>query len=207
MSEARVVDAAGAVTGTITLPEGVFDATVNETVMHQALVRQLANARQGTHDTKTRGEVSGGGRKPYRQKGTGRARQGSIRAPQWEGGGVVFGPHPHSHDLNMPRKQRRLALRSALTTKAREHQIVVLGDISLEAPRTRAVVDLLRGADAGKRVLLVLGSHHELLEKSARNIPEVRVTLAGNLSVRDLLAAETVFMTRDAIEHVEGAWA
>lgn len=207
MSEARVVDAAGAVTGTLPLPEGVFNATVNETVMHQALVRQLANARQGTHDTKTRAEVSGGGRKPYRQKGTGRARQGSIRAPQWEGGGVVFGPHPHSHDLSMPRKQRRLALRSALTTKAREDQIVVLGDISLEAPRTRAVVELLRGTDAGKRVLLVLGSHNELLEKSARNIPEVRVTQAGNLSVRDLLAAETVFMTRDAIEHVEEAWA
>ena len=202
-----MVDAAGTVTGSLTLPGGVFDATVNEPVMHQALMRQLANARQGTHDTKTRAEVSGGGRKPYRQKGTGRARQGSIRAPQWEGGGVVFGPHPHSHALDMPRKQRRLALRSALTTKARENQIVVLGESSLEAPRTRAVVDLMRGAEAGRRVLLVLGSHNEMLEKSARNIPEVRLTLAGNLSVRDLLAAETVFMTRDAIEHVEQAWA
>jgi len=206
VTEARVVDAAGTVTGTVTLPAGVFDAAVNGPVMHQALVRQLANARQGTHDTKTRAEVSGGGRKPYRQKGTGRARQGSIRSPQWEGGGVVFGPHPRSHARDMPRKQRRLALRGALTTKAREGRIVVLGEIALEAPRTRAVVELMQGAQAGRRVLLVLGSHNEILEKSARNIPEVRLTLAGNLSVRDLLAAETVFMTRDAIEHVEHAW-
>lgn len=206
MSEARVVDAAGAVSGTLTLPPAVFDATVNPTLMHQALLRQLANARQGTHDTRRRGEVSGGGRKPYRQKGTGRARQGSIRAPQWEGGGVVFGPHPRSYRQDMPRKQRRLALRGALSTRAQAGQIIVLDDFSLEAPRTRAVVDLLRAVEAGRRVLLVLGSHNEMLEKSARNIPEVRVVLASNLSVRDLLAAETVLMTRDAVEHVEEAW-
>ena len=206
MSQARVVDAEGSVTGTITLPASVFDATVNVSVMHQALLRQLANARQGTHDTLTRGEVSGGGRKPYRQKGTGRARQGSIRAPQWEGGGVVFGPHPRSHRLAMPRKQRRLALRSALTTKAAAGQVVVLSEFALDEPRTRAVADLMRAIEARRRVLLVLGSHSEVLEKSARNLPEVRVVLAGNLSVRDLLTAETVLMTRDAIEHVEEAW-
>jgi len=206
MSEARIVDAAGAVTGTLTLPASVFDATVNDAVMHQALLRQLANARQGTHDTRTRGEVRGGGRKPYRQKGTGRARQGSIRSPQWEGGGVVFGPHPRSYRVDMPRKQRRLALRSALTTKARQGQVVVLGEIGLEEPRTRAVVDLIRAVEAERRVLLVLGSHSDVLEKSARNIPEVRVVLANNLSVRDLITAETVLMTRDSIEHIEAAW-
>lgn len=206
MSEARVVDASGTVTGTLPLPDAVFNATVNRSVMHQALLRQLANARQGTHDTRTRAEVSGGGRKPYRQKGTGRARQGSIRAPQWEGGGVVFGPHPRSYRLAMPRKQRRLALRGALTTRAQEGGVIVLDAFSLEAPRTRAVVDLLRAVEAGRRVLLVLGSHDEMLEKSARNIPEVQVVLASNLSVRDLLAAETVLMTRDAVEHVEEAW-
>lgn len=206
MSEARVVDASGTVTGTLPLPDAVFNATVNRSVMHQALLRQLANARQGTHDTRTRAEVSGGGRKPYRQKGTGRARQGSIRAPQWEGGGVVFGPHPRSYRLDMPRKQRRLALRGALTTRAQEGGVIVLDAFSLEAPRTRAVVDLLRAVEAGRRVLLVLGSHDEMLEKSARNIPEVQVVLASNLSVRDLLAAETVLMTRDAVEHVEEAW-
>ena len=206
MSEARVVDAAGAVTGTVTLPASIFDATVNQAVMHQALLRQLANARQGTHNTLRRGEVSGGGRKPYRQKGTGRARQGSIRSPQWEGGGIVFGPHPRSYRMGMPRKQRRLALRGALTTRAQSGSVVVLDDFSLDAPRTRAVADLLRAVEAGRRVLLVLGSHNEMLEKSAHNIPEVQVVLANNLSVRDLLAAETVLMTRDAIEHIEEAW-
>ena len=206
MSEARVVDASGAVTGTVTLPASVFDATVNPAVMHQALLRQLANARQGTHATLTRGNVSGGGRKPYRQKGTGRARQGSIRAPQWEGGGIVFGPHPRSYRLDMPRKQRRLALRGALTTRAQDGAVIVLEEFTLDAPRTRAVVDLLKAVEAGRRVLLVLGSHNEMLERSARNIPEVQVVLANNLSVRDLLAAETVLMTRDAIEHIQEAW-
>ncbi|HWW09266.1 MAG TPA: 50S ribosomal protein L4 [Candidatus Acidoferrales bacterium] len=202
MSTARVVDGTGAVTGTLELAPAVFDADINVTVMHQALLRQLNNARQGTHSTLTRGKVRGGGRKPYRQKGTGRARQGSIRAPQWTGGGIVFGPHPRSYRQDMPRKQRRLALRGALTAKAREEQLVVLGDLALEAPRTRAVVDLIRTAEAGARVLLVLGTHNEILEKSARNIPEVRVTLAGNISVRDLLTAETVMLTPDAIEHI-----
>ena len=206
MSEARVVDAAGTVTGSVTLPAAIFDTTVNTSVMHQALVRQLANARQGTSDTKRRGEVSGGGRKPYRQKGTGRARQGSIRAPQWEGGGIVFGPHPRSYRLDMPRKQRRLALRGALTTRAQAGEVIVLEEFALDAPRTKAVVELLKAVTAGRRVLLVLGGHNEMLEKSARNIPEVCVVLANNLSVRDLLTAETVLMTRDAIEHVEEAW-
>jgi large subunit ribosomal protein L4 len=202
MSTARVVDATGAVTGDLELPGSVFDVEVNMSVMHQALLRQLANARQGTSSTRTRANVRGGGRKPYRQKGTGRARQGSIRAPHWAGGGVVFGPHPRSYRQDMPRKQRRLALRSALTTKSRDNQLVVLSEFSLEVPRTRAVADLIRGVEAGRRVLVVLGSHNEMLEKSARNIPEVKVTLAGNLSVRELLTAETVLITPDAIEHI-----
>ncbi|HKR98386.1 MAG TPA: 50S ribosomal protein L4 [Candidatus Dormibacteraeota bacterium] len=206
MSTARVVDSAGKASGTLELPAAVFDSDVNESVLHAALVRQLANARQGTHQTLTRGNVSGGGRKPYRQKGTGRARQGSIRSPQWTGGGVVFGPHPRDYRIDMPRKQRRLALRSALTTKARDEQIIVLDEVSMEAPRTRAVRDLLTAAGAGRRVLLVLGTHNEVLEKSARNLPDVRVTLAGNLSVRDLLMADTVLITRDAVEHVTEAW-
>jgi large subunit ribosomal protein L4 len=206
MSTARVVDAEGAVSGTLELPESIFGVTPNVSVMHQALLRQLANQRQGTHDTRTKGEVSGGGRKPYRQKGTGRARQGSIRSPQWEGGGIVFGPHPRSYRQDMPRKQRHLALRSALSTKAAGEQVIVLSAFSLEAPKTRAVADLIRAVDAGRRVLLVLGSHNETLEKSARNIPEVRVVLASNLSVRDLLIAETVLITQDALEHIEAAW-
>jgi large subunit ribosomal protein L4 len=207
MSTATVVDLSGAKTGELELPESVFGVAVNEAVMHQALLRQLANARQGTHDTKTRTEVRGGGRKPYRQKGTGRARQGSIRAPHYTGGGVVFGPTPRSHRQEMPRKQRRLALRSALSVKAQEAQVTIIDGIELDHPRTRTVVELLSALEAGRRVLLVLGSHHEVLERSARNLPEVRVVLAANLSVRDLLTADTVLMTRDAVEHVAEAWA
>src|SRR5580704_16066438 len=172
MSTARVVDQAGVETGTLELPEAIFGIEPNLPVMHQALIRQLANGRQGTASTKTRSEVRGGGRKPWRQKGTGRARQGSSRAPHWEGGGVVFGPHPRSYRMEMPRKQRRLALRSALSSKAQDGGVVVLDAFTLEVPQTRAVTDLLRSVEAGKRVLVVLGSHNEMLEKSARNIAE-----------------------------------
>jgi len=203
MATASVIDQAGATTGTFELPASVFESPANEAVMHQALVRQLANARQGTHDTKTRDEVRGGGRKPYRQKGTGRARQGSIRAPQFAGGGTVFGPHPRSYRQEMPRKQRRLALRGALSASAQGGRVMLLDSFSLEEPRTRAVRDMLEAAGAQRRVLLVLGSHNEMLELSARNLPEVRVVLASNLSVRDVLVADTVVMTRDAVEHVQ----
>ncbi|MGD0449107.1 MAG: 50S ribosomal protein L4 [Candidatus Dormibacteria bacterium] len=206
MSTAPVVDLAGESQGELELPETVFSVIPHTTVMHQALLRQLANARQGTHDSKTRTEVSGGGRKPYRQKGTGRARQGSIRAPHYAGGGVVFGPTPRDHSLQMPRKQRRLALRSALSVKAAESQITVLDRIELEEPKTKVVTGFLQALDAGRRVLVVLGSHHDALEMSARNLPEVRVILAGNISVRDLLTADTVVMTRDAVEHIAEAW-
>jgi large subunit ribosomal protein L4 len=202
----NVVDQSGATTGEVVLSDAIFGGPINTDVMHQALIRQLANARQGTHDTKTRTEVRGGGKKPWRQKGTGRARQGSIRSPQWAGGGIVFGPTPRSHRQEMPRKQRRLALRSALAAKAQDGHIAVLGGFELDVPHTRAVVDLLRAIDAGARVLMVLGSHNEQLERSARNLPEVKVILAANLSVRDLLTADTVLMTRDALEHVEEAW-
>jgi large subunit ribosomal protein L4 len=197
-----VVDQTGERTGELQLDPEVFSGTVNTAVMHQALMRQLANARQGTHDTKTRTEVRGGGRKPYKQKGTGRARQGSTRAPQYEGGGIVFGPHPRSYRQDMPRKMRRLALRGALTAKAQAGEIVVLSSFELEGPRTRAVVELLEKIEAGRRVLLVLGNHNEVLERSARNLPQVRVLLASNLNIRDLLTGETVVMTRDAVEHV-----
>ena len=206
MATVNVVDQTGATTGELELPEAIFGGRVHTTVMHQALIRQLANARQGTHDTKTRTEVRGGGKKPWRQKGTGRARQGSIRSPQWAGGGIVFGPTPRSYRQEMPRKQRRLALRSALAAKAQDGQIAVLGGFEAEAPRTRAVVELLRAIEAGARVLMVLGSHNDVLERSARNLPEVKVILAANLSVRDLLTADTVLMTRDAIDHVTEAW-
>lgn len=202
MATAPVIDQTGARTGEMELAPEVFEATVNQAVMHQALLRQLANARQGTHDTKNRTEVRGGGRKPYKQKGTGRARQGSTRSPQFRGGGRVFGPTPRSYRQEMPRKQRRLALRGALTVKAQEARITVLEGFALEAPRTRAVVDMLGAIEARKRVLVVLGSHNDMLERSARNLPEVRVLLASNLNVRDLLVGDSVVMTRDAVDHV-----
>ncbi|MDB5068561.1 MAG: rplD [Chloroflexi bacterium] len=210
MASAPVVDQSGLRMGSLELSAEIFDCRINEPVMHQALLRQLANARQGTHDTKNRREVRGGGRKPYRQKGTGRARQGSIRAPHYKGGGVVFGPTPRSHRQDMPRKQRRLALRSALSAKAQAGEMLVLDGFALQAPRTRAVVEMLHaiGVDGGpdspaiSKVLLVLGSHNEMLERSARNLPEVRVLLAANLNIRDLLTGDTVVMTRDAVEHL-----
>jgi large subunit ribosomal protein L4 len=207
MSSARSVDQAGVETGSVELPEEIFGIEPNGPVMHQALIRQLANGRQGTSSTKTRSDVRGGGRKPYRQKGTGRARQGSTRSPQWEGGGIVFGPHPRSYKMDMPRKQRRLALRSALSSKAQDGGLLVLEGFELTAPSTRAVAALIKTVEHPRKVLVVLGSHNEMLEKSARNIPEVRLTLAGNLSVRDLLTADTVIVTRDAIEHIEEAFA
>jgi large subunit ribosomal protein L4 len=207
MATAPVVDQTGAASGTVELPVEIFEGPINEPVMHQALVRQMANARQGSHDTRTRAEVRGGGRKPYKQKGTGRARQGSLRAPQYAGGGIVFGPHPRSHRQDMPRKQRRLALRSALAVKARDGQLTVLEGFTLEVPRTRAVVELLVAVTAGRRVLLVLGSHNEVLERSARNLPEVQLILAANLNVRDLLVADTVLITRDALGHIGEAFA
>lgn len=198
----NLLDQKGTSVGDVALAPEVFEAPVNKAVMHQALVRQLANARQGTHDTKTRTEVRGGGRKPWRQKGTGRARQGSIRAPHWAGGGTVFGPHPRSYRMDMPRKMRRLALRSALSAQARDGLISVIEKWEITQPSTRSVASFLASIKAGARVLIVLGSHDEMLEKSCRNIPHVRVVLASNLSVRDSLTATTLVMTRDALTHL-----
>ena len=204
MPSVTVVDHTGAKTGTHQLP-ALFETPVNQPVMHQALLRQLANARQGTHDTLTRTEVSGGGKKPWAQKGTGRARQGSTRAPQWAGGGIVFGPTPRKYTQDMPRKQRRLALRSALSVKLLDKELTVLDleKFGIETPSTKAVIALLEGVDAGRRVLVVLAAHHELFERSARNIPEIKVILATNLSVRDLLVAETVLMDKAAVARIE----
>jgi large subunit ribosomal protein L4 len=181
---------------------GAFGSEVHGTVLHQALLRQLAGARQGTHDTKTRGEVSGGGRKPYRQKGTGRARQGSIRAPQWRGGGTVFGPTPRGHGQSMPRRERRLALRSALAARAADGAIQVVSELDYEEPKTSRLATFLDKAEAGRRVLLVLAEHSDSVELSARNIPQLRLVLASNLNVRDVLSAETVIFTKAAVEAV-----
>ncbi len=199
----KVYDAAGKETGEVELADAVFGAAINAAVLHQALVRQQANQRQGTHQTKTRGEVSGGGKKPWRQKGTGRARQGSTRAPQWRHGGSVFGPHPRSYAEEMPRRQRRLALKAALSVKAQADQLCILEEIVLEAPSTRTMAALLRELGAGGRTLFVLPEHDLVFEKSTRNLAAVKTILAANLNVADLLAADTVVLTRSALGQVE----
>jgi large subunit ribosomal protein L4 len=200
---ATVYDREGKESGQVELPEAVFNAPVNEAVLHQAVRRQLANDRQGTHDTKTRGEVSGGGRKPWKQKGTGHARQGSTRAPQWRHGGVVFGPHPHTYEQKMPRKQRRLALRSALSVKSQDDAVRVVEEIALEAPKTSVLAALFDQLGAGARTLFVIPQHDLMLEKSTRNLAGVKTILATNLNCSDVLIADTIVFTRSALTQVE----
>src|SRR5947209_11193097 len=199
----KVFDVEGKETGEVQLPPAIFSAAVNEAVLHQAVRRQQANERQGTHDTKTRGEVSGGGRKPWKQKGTGHARQGSTRAPQWRHGGTVFGPHPHSYEQKMPRKQRRLALRSALSVKSQDDAVRVVEEIALEAPKTRVIADLFDQLGAGARTLFVIPEHDLMLEKPTRNLAGVKTILAQNLNPTDVLTADTIIFTRSALTQVE----
>jgi large subunit ribosomal protein L4 len=200
---ATVYDREGKESGQVDLPEAVFNAPVNEAVLHQAVRRQQANDRQGTHDTKTRGEVSGGGKKPWKQKGTGHARQGSTRAPQWRHGGTVFGPHPHTYEQKMPRKQRRLALRSALSVKSQDDAVRVVEEIALEAPKTSVIAALFDQLGAGARTLFVIPEHDLMLEKSTRNLAGVKTILAQNLNCADVLTADTIVFTRSALTQVE----
>jgi len=202
-SSATVYDRDGKESGQVDLPEAVFNVPVNEAVLHQAVRRQLANDRQGTHDTKTRGEVSGGGKKPWKQKGTGHARQGSTRAPQWRHGGTVFGPHPHSYEQKMPRKQRRLAIRAALSVKSQDDAVRVVEEIALEAPKTRVIAGLFDQLGAGARTLFVIPEHDLMLEKSTRNLAGVKTILAQNLNPTDVLTADTIIFTRSALTQVE----
>jgi large subunit ribosomal protein L4 len=194
----------GEAVGDVELREDIFGLEPNVSVMHQALVRQQANARLGTHKTKKRREVRGGGRKPWRQKGTGRARQGSIRSPQWRGGGVVFGPQPRSYEQKMPRKMRRLAYRSALSVKAQEGQIVVLDALQMEAPATREMLDILDRLQVDASALILLPQHNENVERATRNIPDVKTLRAGYLNVRDLLNYDYLVMPLGSLEVVEG---
>jgi large subunit ribosomal protein L4 len=202
-SPTTVYDRDGKGSGQVELPEAVFNVPVNEAVLHQAVRRQQANDRQGTHDTKTRGEVSGGGKKPWKQKGTGHARQGSIRAPQWRHGGTVFGPHPHTYEQKMPRKQRRLALRSALSVKSQDGAVRVVEEIALEAPKTSVMAALFDQLGAGARTLFVIPEHDLMLEKSTRNLAGVKTILAQNLNCSDVLTADTIVFTRSALTQVE----
>jgi large subunit ribosomal protein L4 len=201
--EVRSYSSAGDQAGDVRLPEAVFGQTPNRAVMHQAYVRQLNNARQGTAKTKRRGEVSGGGIKPYRQKGTGRARHGSIREPSMVGGGTVFGPQPRSFAQDMPRKMRRLALRSALSVKAEEGKVTVLEAFELEEPRTRLVVELLGALGVEDSALVVIGSPNDLVYRSFNNLPWAKVILARNLNLYDLFTHDHLVVTKDCLELLE----
>ncbi len=189
--------------GTTNLPDNIFKIEPNKPVMHQALVRQLANARQGTSSTKTRGDVSGGGAKPWKQKGTGRARAGSTRSPQWRHGGVAFGPTPRSHEKDMPKKMRRLALRSALSVKAADDQIRVLDGITFDAPKTKHVQEMLGAISGTSSALIVLGAKNSATQKSASNIADVKALDARYLNVRDLIGYDYLVLPLDAIKVIE----
>ncbi len=201
--QARVLSPTGEKVRQVDLAEGLFAAPVNESLIHQAAVRQLAGRRIGTANTLTRGEVHGGGKKPWRQKGTGRARQGSRRAPQWTGGGAVFGPHPRSYEQAMPAKMRRAALRGVLTAKQNEGRVHVVEGFGLDEIKTRALRERLAGWDLSGNVLLVLAERDPLVERSSRNLPDVRVLMADSLNVVDLLDADAVVFTAAALERAQ----
>ena len=199
-----VKDMTGKETGQIEVSDAVFGAPVNKPLMHQALVRQLSNARLGTHKTKTRGEVRGGGRKPWKQKGTGRARQGSTRAAQWVGGGNAFGPVPRTYVKAMPKKMHRAAIRSALSVKAEAGQIVVLDDLSLSEVKTKLAVQMFKALGVNEQnVLLVIADRSDNVDRSMRNLPTVKMMPPGYLNVRDLLGYDVLVMAKDAVELVE----
>ena len=207
MPQTTLYDRTGASVGSVELADELFAAPINEAVLHQVVTAQLAGRRTGTHDTKTRGEVRGGGRKPYRQKGTGRARQGSIRAPHYRGGGAVFGPHPRSYEQRLPRKMKRLALRGALTAKLGDEAIRVIDSFGLEAIKTSELVGVLAALKADGRVLVIAPGRDERLELSSRNLPTVEVILADSLNVVDLLNADVVLIEQPALARMEEVYA
>ena len=193
--------------GTVDLPETLFDAPILDAVIHQAVLAQLAGRHLGTHATKTRGEVRGGGRKPYRQKGTGRARQGSRSAPHYRGGGVVFGPHPRSYVQRLPRRMKRAALCGALTAKLGDGAIRVIDGFGLDEPKTRELVGVFDAVNATGRILVVAPGADEALQLSARNIPRVIVIRADSLNVYDVVNADTVLIEQPALSRMEEVYA
>jgi len=207
MATTTLFDRAGKDLGSVELHDELFAAPVNEAVLHQVVIAQLAGRRTGTHDTKTRGEVRGGGKKPYRQKGTGRARQGTRTAPHYRGGGAVFGPHPRSYEQRLPRKMKRLALRGALTAKFGDEAIKVIDTFGLDAIRTKDLVGVLNALEATGRVLVVASGRDEKLELSARNLPSVEIILADSLNVVDLLNADIVLIEQPSLARMQEVYA
>ena len=188
------------------LNESVFATEVNEYALHQVVVALLANKRQGTQSTKTRSEVRGGGIKPWRQKGTGRARQGSIRAPQWIKGGIVFAPKPRDYRVSVPKSMRKVGMKSALTSKVQENQMIILESLNFDAPKTKSMLEMLKALEANK-ALIITAESNEVVYKSARNIQGISVIPANNINVYDLLKYEKLIITKDAVSKIEEVYA
>jgi len=202
MANVAVYNMEGNEVGKIDLSDEIFGVKVNEHLVHRAVVLHLANKRQGTQKSKTRSEVSGGGRKPWRQKGTGHARQGSIRAPQWKGGGVVFAPAPRDYSFKMNKKEKRLALKSALTSRVQENKFIVLDELKMDEIKTKKLKNVLNNLKVG-RALVVIHESDQNIVMSARNIPHVQTTLSSSINVYDVLKYNTVIATRAAIANIE----
>lgn len=206
MANVSVYNIEGKEVGTIDLSDAVFGVEVNEHLLHMAVVNQLANKRQGTQSAKTRSEVSGGGKKPWRQKGTGHARQGSIRAPQWKGGGVVFAPKPRDYSFKLNKKEKRLALKSALTSRVAEQKFIVLDELHLDEIKTKKFQAVLNNLKVNK-ALVVLKEKNENVILSARNIPDVKTALTNTINVYDILKYNTMIVTKDAVAAIEEVYA
>ena len=206
MASVKVYDIEGKEVETLELNDSIFGVEINEHLMHLAVVGQLANSRQGTQSAKTRSEVSGGGRKPWRQKGTGHARQGSTRSPQWTGGGVVFAPTPRDYSFKMNKKEKRIALKSALTSRVNEGKLIVVDELKLEAPKTKEFAKVMANLKANK-ALVVLSENDANVVKSAKNIPTVKTALTNTINVYDILKYDTVVVEKAAVETIEEVYA
>ena len=203
MAKVTMLNMAGAEAGTIELNDAIFGIEPSENAVHAVVVNYLANQRQGTQSTKTRGEVRGGGRKPFRQKGTGRHRQGSTTDPSQIGGGIAFGPKPRSYRYSVPKKLKRLALKSALSAKVLDNEIIVLDELKFDAPKTKEMVKVLENIKAGKKALIVTAEKDENVVRSAANIPGVRTALVGTMNVYEIVNHTSFIVTKEAIEKIE----
>ena len=207
MANVSVYNMEGKEVGTIELNDAVFGVAVNEHLVHMAVVQQLANNRQGTQKAKTRSEVSGGGRKPWRQKGTGHARQGSTRAPQWTGGGVVFAPVPRDYSFKMNKKEKRVALKSALSDKVANGKLVVVDALTFDAPKTKEFAKVMANLNVNDKALVVLNDNNANVVLSAKNIPTVKTGLTNTINVYDIVNAKTLVLTQDAVKTIEEVYA
>lgn len=207
MPKAAVLNMAGESVGEIELSEAIFGIEPNKAVLHAAVVNYLANQRQGTQSTLTRTEVRGGGRKPWKQKGTGHARQGSIRAPQWRHGGVALGPKPRDYSYSLNKKVKRLAVKSALSSKVQDNEFIVLDSLTVEEYKTKAIIGVLSAIKSGKKVLIVMPAVDDKVVVSARNIPGVKTAVVGSLNVYDILDCDTFVVLKDAVTAIEEVYA